>query len=136
MKKMNVMAAAVSGALMSSSVMALPTVTTDGTVGSTSTGYVAVQGVIPSLVQISGLTDIDLGTFDGSSNMTDSASGICVYSNTAGNTYQVTVKGVDSAGAYANALELDDGSGNTLAYTLTFDGQALADGARKGGLDF
>jgi spore coat protein U-like protein len=129
MNKLNVMAAAVSGALLSSSAMALPIVTTQGTVGSTSTGYVAVEGVIPSLVKISGLTDIDLGTFDGTSNMTDSASGICVYSNTSGSTYQVAVKGVDSAGAYAGSLALDDGSGNSLAYTLTFAGQTLADGA-------
>lgn len=86
---------------------------TQGTIGATSTGSVDINAVIPNLIQISNLNDINLGTWSGSGDMTGNDEN-CVWSTTRG--YNLTATG---SGA-ANAFTITDGS-NTIAYSVAWD---------------
>lgn len=105
-----------------------------GILDSTSTGNVDVQLVIPDLVRISELADIDLGTYDGTTdgNLIGNTPA-CIFRNGAGN-YSVTatVDGkasfiLTSAGAdtIAFAAYWNDELGNVDEAALTH-GDALA----------
>lgn len=77
----------------------------------TSTGTLDLSLVVPRLVQISGLNDIDLGEFDGGA--LDGQDDVCVWSTT--RVYQITARGdgdddafiLSGPGAGANAALLD-----------------------------
>ena len=85
-----------------------------GTLGATSTGDLNINATVPDLILISALSDINLGTFTGTADLTGAATP-CVYRNGAG-TYQITISG-DGA---ASAFTLTDGS-NTVPYSVTYN---------------
>ena len=89
---------------------------TDGTVGATSTGTVVITAIVPNLVRITSLTDLNLGTWDGTNPMSGNDDA-CVWTTTGG--YNITATG---SGA-ANAFTLASGA-NTLAYTVEWDDAA------------
>ncbi len=97
----------------------------DGTLGSTSTGTTDITLIIPNLIQVSDLNDMDLGTWDGSSVAGDSDT-VCVYSNTGGN-YTATFSG-SGAGA---AFTINNGLA-TILYAVTYDDGAGADPITSG----
>lgn len=84
-----------------------------GSIGATSTGSIDINAVIPGLIQISNLDDIDLGTWSGSGDMTGNDNN-CVWSTTRG--YNLTATG---SGA-SDAFTITDGS-NTIAYAVAWD---------------
>lgn len=108
---------------------------TQGTAGATSTGSVSISATIPGRVQISGLTDIALGTVNPTAAASQ-AEDVCVWSNTSGRVYNVTASG---SGA-SNAFTLTDGT-NVLPYAVEWaatsgqsSGTALVSGAALGSL--
>ena len=121
------------GALLACCALVIPSpslAATQGSIGSTSTGSVAISTTVPGRVQISGLTDIAFGTVD-PTVAASSAEDVCVWSNTVGKAYQVTASGSGAASAFT----LTDGT-NTLAYDVEWadtsgqsSGTALATGA-------
>lgn len=98
---------------------------TQGTLGATSSGTVGVSITLSSLVQITGLTDITLGTvstFPATGNTT-----ACVYSNVASplGAYFVTAT---SANASAGAFRVSDGAGTPkfITYSAFWNNAAAA----------
>jgi len=75
---------------------------TQGSVGATSTGSVAITVSVPNRVQITGLTDIDFSNSDPMVQATNSQSN-CVWSNTATKGYTITASGSGTAGAFTLA---------------------------------
>ena len=65
---------------------------TDGVSGMTSTGTATISLVIPPMVRIVGMKDIELGTWSDGNEKTGS-SDICIYTNLAGGRYRVTATG-------------------------------------------
>ena len=84
---------------------------TQGSLNPTSSGSFEVTLTIPDRVQVSGLEDINFGTF--TSGDFDYDYPLCVYSNTPTARYGVTVTGDGSGGAYT----LTNGT-DTIPYTL------------------
>ncbi len=107
-------------ALTSVSLLVLATAgmaATNGDLGSSSTGTTDISITIPSLVKISDLQDINLGTVSTVNGDIKGSTTACIYSNQpaaggSGGGYQVTANG-NGAG---NAFTVSDGA-NTLAYT-------------------
>lgn len=85
---------------------------TQGDLNPTSTAQFNVQIVIPEQVRISGLSDINFGTYSGTGNL-ESDQDICVYSNIVNGRYDITTQG-DGAG---NAYTLTNG-GDTIPYSV------------------
>lgn len=107
-----------------------------GTLGPTSTGSVNISLTIPALVQISGLTDIALGTVNGPFPATGSTPA-CIYSNNSGN-YTVTVTGSGTGGAFTVSGP-SPATTSTIAYTATWTAgsgaaQSLTAGTKLSGL--
>jgi len=97
-------------------------VNASGNVTSTFTAAVA----IPSLVRISGINDIDLGTWDGVNDISADTP-VCIYKNAAG-AYSTTLIGNGAD----NAFTLTDGS-KTIPYFVRYtDGNGLTKNAPKG----
>lgn len=84
---------------------------TDGSLGATSTGSSTVTVTVPNLIRITGISDIALGSFSGSGAMTG-FDDVCIYTNLAAGTYQVTATGSGTSSAFTLAS-----GGNTLAYS-------------------
>jgi hypothetical protein len=104
---------------------------TQGSLGTTSTGSVTINASVPARVRISGLTDVNLTNVDPSLNASV-AQNVCVWSNTATHGYQVTATG---SGA-ANAFTLANGVLPVVPYSVEWanssgqtSGTALATGA-------
>lgn len=84
---------------------------TQGSLGSTSTGTVGVSVTIPQKYRITSLTDITLGTYSGTGDLTGNDD-VCVYTNDATKAYHVLITdsssmtpsgfGVQNAGATAS----------------------------------
>ena len=89
---------------------------TQGTLDTTSQGSVQVSIAIPERVNISGLSDFNFGQYTGSGDLQADAD-ICIYSNTPTAGYSIRFRG---SGA-SHAMQVDDGSGNTIAYTTNFN---------------
>lgn len=96
--------------LISGSVMAA----TQGTLGTDSTGTVIITVDINDLVQVSNLTDIGLGTFNGGGTDLSGTDAFCVYRN-GGGTFDITMSGSGGSSAFT----LTDGS-NTVPYSVDF----------------
>jgi hypothetical protein len=104
---------------------------TQGSLGSTSTGSVTINASVPARVRISGLADVNLTNVDPTLNASV-AQNICVWSNTATHGYQVTASGSGAASAFtlANAalpvvpytVEWANSSGQTTGTPLTAGG--------------
>jgi hypothetical protein len=88
----------------------------DGTLGATSTGDVTITVEKAAVVQISGMTDMDIPSYTLGDGDQHRETTVCVYSSTASGGYKVTVTGSGAAGAYT----LTDGS-HTLAYTVIWN---------------
>lgn len=103
----------------------------DGSTGATSTGDLDITAQIPDLVRITKLTDIDLGSWDGSTDMTGSDT-VCVWSTT--RAYTVTATGDGAGGAFT----LSDGT-NTLPYAVSWEddstnSESLSSGSPSGSM--
>lgn len=107
--------------------MTAATAATDGTVGPNSTGTLLITAEVPNLVRITGLTDLDLGIWDGVNPMSGNDDA-CVWTTTGG--YNITATGSGAAGAFTLAS-----GGNILAYTVQWDdtaGQTTGTGLTSG----
>jgi hypothetical protein len=91
----------------------------DGLLGATSQGDLEITLTIDPLVQISGLTDIQLGTYTGGADITG-VDNLCVYSNTGG--YEITATGDGGTGS---EFELN-GTGHDVPYTVEWADSAGA----------
>lgn len=93
---------------------------TDGTVGATSTGTAEINVSIPQLIKISGLADLNFGTYSGSGDL-DLNENVVVAGNdsSASPTYRVTASGSGASSAFtvSNGTE-------TLPYRVFFNDQA------------
>ena len=96
----------------------------DGVVGPTSEGDLTIDLTILDEVRISGLSDIDLGSFAGAD--LSGSSTACVFRSGTGN-YEITAVG-DGNG---DSFELSDGS-NDVVYTVTYDDGTGAVGMTSG----
>ncbi len=85
----------------------------DGDVGTTSTGTTDITLVVPDLVRISDLSDIDLGTYSGMGTETGNTDA-CIFRNGAG-TYTVT------ATTDKGDFRISRGAGGTAAEDIDFD---------------
>lgn len=83
---------------------------TQGTMGATSSGSIAVQAQVPSLVKLTGLTDLSFTT---NSFPATAADTFCVYSNTSA-TYAVIVSSAEGSFLLNNA-------GSTASITYSVD---------------
>lgn len=99
-----------------------------GSLGATSTGSFDIDVTLQDLVQISSLDDLSLGTYSGIGNATGSEA-FCVYRNGTGQ-YTATVTGSYNAGAGSGFSVYS--AGNTMAYTATYNGNAIASGGTTG----
>lgn len=94
---------------------------TQGSVGATSVGQVGVQVVIPALIRVTGLADIDLGTYNGDGLNRVGLSPACVRRNSAGN------YGIVATSANATfAMNPVGAAATTVPYTVSWGGVALA----------
>ena len=96
---------------------------TDGSLGTTSTGTVVVSITIPALVQITGLSDITLGsasTFPVTGNTT-----ACIYSNVASplGSYYVTASSLNTSGA---DFRVKDSGMNYITYSAYWHNTSAA----------
>lgn len=92
---------------------------TDGTLGQASTGTTDVSLAIPDLIQVTGLSDLDLGMWDGVNDATTMDS-ICVYANNSSGQYSATFTGSGVGGAFS----LADGA-ETVPYLVQYTDNAL-----------
>lgn len=115
-------AAAVLGAMPASAA-------TQGSLGATSTGSIAISASVANRAQITGLTDVAFSAVDPSSTAT-SAQSNCVWSNTATKGYSITATGSGTSGAFT----LANGS-LTVPYSVQWSassGQSTGSGLTSG----
>lgn len=113
MKKLNNLAI---GIALSSAVFATQAIAAqNGTLGSDSTGMSDISLDILDRVQITGVTDIDLGIFDGTNGMTGSTA-FCVY-RSGGDNYTMTITTQGGQLQVASAIALD-----SIGFTVKVDG--------------
>lgn len=96
---------------------------TSGSLGTTSTGTLSVSITIPSLVQISGVSDIALGTpssFPATGNTT-----LCIYSNVSSplGSYYVTAS---SANENSGSFRVKDSGSNYIVYSAYWNNSSAA----------
>jgi hypothetical protein len=121
--------------LMTVAIAGTANASTQGSLGTTSTGSVSISASIPSRVRISGLSDVAFTNVDPSVNAAN-AQNVCVWSNTGTKGYRLTATG---SGA-SNAFTLANAS-LTVPYTVEWSGAsgqtsgtALAAGSALTGL--
>jgi hypothetical protein len=113
MKKLNNLAI---GIALSSAVFATQaTAAVNGTLGVDSTGMSDISLSIVEQVQITGVSDIALGAFDGTNDLTGSTA-FCVY-RSGGDNYTMTITAQDGALEVASAIALD-----VIGFTVKVDG--------------
>jgi hypothetical protein len=98
---------------------------TQGTLGVASSGSARISATLNPVARVSNLNDLTLPAWNGSGDVA-AYDDVCVYTNTAGGKYNVTVTG-DGSG---NAFTLTDGR-NTMAYQVTWNTAASATGAKS-----
>jgi hypothetical protein len=96
---------------------------TDGTLGATSSGSVGISITIPTLVRITNVQNLDLGTFTGSGDLSANDS-VCIYTNLSAGTYKITASGDGTAGAF----EVRNGSAVSLPYLVFWNDQPSPSG--------
>ncbi|MFQ5352575.1 MAG: hypothetical protein ACE5D3_05825 [Candidatus Binatia bacterium] len=114
MKLRNAITSITAAGLVAAS-MSVGAATSDGSLGSTSTGTQDISLTIQDLVQVSGIAAIDLGTYGGSGNASGSDT-MCVYRNGTGS-YSVTLT---SANESSGAFRLNAGT-DYITYSVTWD---------------
>lgn len=124
-------AATIGAALIAGSAGA---VTSQGTLGVTSTGTVQITASVANRAQITGLTDVTFSGVDPGTAQTQAQSN-CVWSNTSTKGYSITATGSGTA----NAFTLLNGTSNTVPYTVSWaqtsgqsTGSALTSGTALG----
>jgi hypothetical protein len=132
---------AVSAALVAGSLaapaQAVTYTTTQGLIGATSTGTVAISANALARAQITGLTDINFPSLDPATSTAASASqNDCVWSNTSNKNYTITATGSGTSGAFTLAA-----STKTVTYSVQWaasasasSGTPLANGVASGAL--
>ncbi len=100
---------AATGSLFSTGALAA----SDGTLGTTSTGTTDISLIVPALVSITNLVDINLGTYAGTGTETGNTDA-CIFRNGAGN-YTVT------ATTNKGDFRISSGSGGTASEDIDFD---------------
>ena len=105
---------------------------TQGTLGATSTGTVAISASVPARARITGLEDVAFTDQDpntAASNTQD----VCIWSNTATKNYKVTASGSGAASAFtlANGALTVPYSVQWSATTGATSGTALATGTQS-----
>lgn len=94
--------------------------------GNNATSTLTTSIIIPDLIRVSDISDIDLGIWDGRSDMKGSTS-VCIFKNVAGS-YSVTLTGSGDAGA----LTLTNGD-KDIPYSVRYtDGQEGFKSINKG----
>ena len=88
---------------------------TQGNIGATSTGSTTISARSGIFIRITGLDDLDFGTWNGSSNLTRD-SFHCVGTNQASRRFNIRAVGSGAGGAFT----LSNGSGGTLAYSAAY----------------
>ncbi len=98
----------------------------DGDLSSTdSTATSEVKAVIPELIKITGLTDLDMGTYDPAAPGDMTANSIfCVYRNSTVGEYTLKLEGDGGLDATTD-FEIDNGT-DELAYTVDFGDDSAA----------
>lgn len=112
-----------SGVLALAAVLASASATsfaaTQGTVGATSQGTALVQVIVPALIRITDLADIDLGTYNGDGIDRTGTSPACVRRNSPGN-YGIVATSNNGSFALDGPATV-----GTVAYTVSWGGSAL-----------
>lgn len=104
------------------------TAATQGTVGATSAGDLNIQVVVPSLIRITDLADIDLGSYNGDGVDLTGSSPACVRRNSAGN-YGIVATSSNGSFALGGSVAYDVSWGGTgLAYNTSLGGQVADSG--------
>lgn len=112
-------ASSLSLALAGAAGLAMPAhAATQGSLGATSTGTVAISASVPARARLSGLADVAFTSVDPSSAASNAQS-VCAWSNTATKSYTVTATG---SGA-SNAFTLANGA-LTVPYSVQWAGSA------------
>ena len=108
---------------------------TQGTLGATSTGTVAISASVPNRARITGLADVAFTNQD-PNTAASSPQNVCVWSNTATKGYTVTATGSGTSSAFTLANGL-----LTVPYSVAWNassgattGSALATGTASAGL--
>lgn len=92
----------------------------DGDLSTTDSSATAeVRAVIPEMIRITGLDDLDMGTYDPASPGDMTANSVfCVYRNSTGGEYTLELEGDGGLDATTD-FEIDNGT-EELAYTVDF----------------
>jgi len=108
---------------------------TQGTLGATSTGTVAISASVPNRARITGLSDVAFTSQD-PNTAASSAQSVCVWSNTATKGYTVTATGSGASNAFtlANASLTVPYSVEWSASSGATSGTALTAGSASAGL--
>ena len=91
---------------------------TQGSLGTTSTGSVSISASVPSRVRISGLSDVAFTNVDPSADVSN-AQNVCVWSNTSTQGYRLTASGSGASNAFTLA-----NSALTVPYTVEWNGSS------------
>ena len=86
---------------------------TQGTLGATSTGTVAISASVPSRARITGLEDVSFASQD-PNTAASNAQDVCVWSNTASKGYSITATGSGAGSAFTLA-----NGGLTVPYSVS-----------------
>lgn len=88
---------------------------TDGQLDSTSTGDTFISLGVSNLVRISGIADLNFGTFGGSGNSSRDDD-VCVWTNQSGGSYKVTAQGDGTLHAFTVTA-----GGDPLPYSVRWN---------------
>ena len=118
---------ALSAAMLAGTAIAPALAATNGTIGSSSTGTSTITAFVGSLVRVSAVDDLDLGSWSGSGDLTQ-ADNVCVWTTTGG--YNITATGDGGTGS---DFALNNGT-QDLAYSVKWGDSAGAatDGLTSG----
>lgn len=113
------LASCLSAAVVCGAGLALPAhAATQGSLGATSTGTVAISASVPARARLTGLADVAFTSVD-PSTAASNAQSVCAWSNTATKSYTVTATGSGTS----NAFTLANGS-LTVPYSVQWSGSA------------
>jgi hypothetical protein len=106
-----VAAVALSATMLAGTAISPAMAATNGSVGATSTGSSTITAVVGSLVRVTAVDDIDLGSWTGSGDL-QAQDDVCIWTTTGG--YNVTATGNGGGGS---DFSLTNGS-DTLTYAV------------------
>lgn len=106
-------------AILGAAGLAMPAhAATQGSLGATSTGTVAISASVPARARLTGLTDVAFTSVDPSSAASNAQS-VCAWSNTATKSYTVTATGSGASSAFTLA-----NGALTVPYSVQWAGSA------------